>query len=83
MTDKHNKGGNIILNENDTVITDKENICETFNNYFVNIASSIGYDDKIVDVKSALTKHASHPSILKIKKTSPNHYCVFLSIYQC
>ena len=34
----------------------------------MNIASSIGYDDTIVDVKSALTKHASHPSILKIRK---------------
>ena len=72
MTDKHSKSGNIILRENDNVIIDKTEICNIFNEYFVNAASSIGFDDEIDTLDAAIAKHASHPSIVKIKERHEN-----------
>ena len=36
--------------------------------FFVNIASSIGFDDEISTVESAISKYLSHPSIVKIRE---------------
>ena len=71
MSDKKSKTSNIILHENDQIITDKSQVCDIFNDYFVNIASSIGFDDNITSVETAITKHSSHPSIIKIKDRHP------------
>ena len=48
-------------------IIDKKEICDTFNEYFVNVASTIGFDDEIDTLNAAISKYASHPSIVKIK----------------
>ena len=43
MTNKHTKSGDdIILKEGDNTIVDNNEVCEIFNDYFANIASSIG-----------------------------------------
>ena len=50
-----------------------------FNSYFANIASSIGFEDGIVDVDAAIQKHSRHPRVIKIKehlsKPSPFTFC--------
>ena len=69
MTNKHSKShDNIILKEGDDTIVDHKEVCEIFNDYFANIASSIGFDDAIVSVHDALHKHSSHPSVIKIEE---------------
>jgi len=59
-----NKGCNfqsdIILNENDNLLTSQSDICDVFNNFFTNVAKDIGKDSVSVDV--------NHPSILEINK---------------
>ena len=70
MTNKHNKSGdNIILKEGDNTIVDNNEVCEIFNDYFANIASSIGFEDAITSVEDAIHKHDSHPSVIKIKES--------------
>lgn len=47
----------VILNENDNLLTSQsEDICDVFNNFFVNVAKVIGKDYVPVDV--------NHPRIL-------------------
>lgn len=57
-----NKGNNTskdtILSENDHIITDQQDICDIFNNFFVNVAKDIGDPGVIIDEK--------HPSIVHI-----------------
>ena len=77
MTKKHTiSRDNIILKEGDDTIVDNKEVCETFNDYFANIVSSIGFEDAIVSVDDALHKHSSHPSVNKIKEslTGPNNF---------
>ena len=77
MTNKHTiSRDNIILMEGDDTIVDNKEVCEIFNDYFANIASSIGFEDAIVSVYDALHKHSSHPSVIKIKEslTGPNNF---------
>ena len=80
MTNKNSRNGNnIILRENDKTVVDSNEVCEIFNSYFANIASSIGFEDGIVDVDAAIQKHSRHPSVIKIKehlsKPSPFTFC--------
>ena len=42
-------------------------VSNIFIEYFVNIASSIGFDDSIVNCNNAIRKHNDHASILKIR----------------
>ena len=44
-------------------------VCEIFNDYFANIASSIGFEDAIISVQDAIHQHDSHPSVIKIKES--------------
>ena len=59
-----NKGCNfqsdIILNENDNLLTSQSDICDVFNNFFINVAKDIGKDSVPVD--------DNHPSIIEINK---------------
>ena len=59
-----NKGCNfqsdIILNENDNLLTSQSDICDVFNNLFINVAKDIGKDSVPVD--------ENHPSIIEINK---------------
>ena len=48
MSDKsasHDK--NIILQENDKIITNTQEICEIFNTHFTTVANNFGFDDSI------------------------------------
>lgn len=61
-----NKGSNfdndIVLNENDKLLTDQNEISNVFNNFFINVAKDIGNDSIPID--------ESHPSIQKVKEIS-------------
>jgi hypothetical protein len=48
-----------VLSENDVLITKQDEVCEIFNNLFVNVAKNIGNNQINVD--------GDHPSILEIK----------------
>ena len=39
-------GSEIILSENEKIISDQREVCDIFNNYFVNVAKDIGKDSK-------------------------------------
>ena len=64
---------NIILREGDSTVVDSDSVCGIFNNYFANIASSIGFEDSVSDVESAIQKHTLHPSITKINESLPEN----------
>ena len=70
----------IILREEDDIVNDAESVAKTFNEYFIQIASDICYNNPIPydydndDVLIALiAKYNSHPSILSIKSSLPEH----------
>ena len=68
MANKHTKSGdNIILKEGENTIVDNNEVGGIFNDYFANIASSIGFEDAITSVDDAIHKHHSHFSVIKIK----------------
>ena len=68
MTNKSSRnGGNIILQENDEIIVDSKQVSDIFNDYFVGIASTIGFEDEITDTSAAIHKHQDHPSVIKIR----------------
>ena len=80
MTNKNSRNrNNIILRENGKTVVDSNEVCEMFNSYFANIASSIGFEDGIVDVDAAIQKHSRHPSVIRIKehlsKPNPFTFC--------
>ena len=78
MSDKHLRNGhNIILQEDGEIIVDEVKVCNTFNNYFSTIASTIGFDDVITSTNDALRKHECHPSISKIKGKFVNLHNTF------
>jgi hypothetical protein len=52
-----------VLSENDVLITKQDEVCEIFNNFFVNVAKNIGNNKINVD--------GDHPSILEIKNNHP------------
>ncbi|CAC5409438.1 unnamed protein product [Mytilus coruscus] len=53
-----------VLSENNVLITKQEEVCEIFNDYFVNVAKNIGSSQIKVD--------DDHPSILAIKDNLPD-----------
>ena len=53
-----------VLSENNVLITKQEEVCEIFNDYFVNVAKNIGSSQIKVD--------DDHPSILAIKDNIPD-----------
>ena len=67
MSDKSSRNGNnIILQEDDQTIVDDKQISEIFNDFFSNIASTIGFDDSITSTTDSILKHKNHPSVVKI-----------------
>ena len=69
MSDKkcHN-GGNITLNEDGETITDASRVSEIFYDFFVNVATDIGFNDDVVSASDAIRKHDQHPSVSRIRK---------------
>ena len=68
MTNKNTRNrNNIILRENYNTVVDSYEVCEIFNDYFANIASSVGFEDGITSVDAAIQKHNRHPSVVMIR----------------
>jgi hypothetical protein len=55
----------IVLVENDKIVNNTKDICDTFNTFFVNVANDIG--------KDVTFDGNSHPSILKIKNNTQHN----------
>ena len=71
LTNKGNKiSKDVILKENNSLINDQNQICEVFNDFFINVAKNIG--------TNSLPADEHHPSILKIKEnnkcSTPFHF---------
>ena len=72
------KDDNIFIMNNGTIENHPEALCQIFNNYFVNIAISIGPDDAILEhdtSESCTSSHANHRSVKSIcesMSTKPN-----------
>jgi hypothetical protein len=60
----------IVLVENDKIVNNTKDICDTFNTFFVNVADDIG--------KDVIFNGNSHPSILRIKNNT-QHNTLFVS----
>ena len=68
FTDKKRRNGNgIILSEGENIIVDGKKVCDIFNDYFSNIAHTIGFEDPVSSVTDSLEKHKMHSSVVKIK----------------
>ena len=73
MSTKTKSQRNIILKEEDSVITDTSDLCEIFINFFSTAANSIGCPDEIDMSKdrfftNIIEKHKNHKSIFSIKE---------------
>ena len=67
LSKKGSSGSNeIILSENDRIVSDQTEVCNIFNNYFVNVAKDIGNDS--LQFKDDFS---DHPSIQKILENNP------------
>ena len=73
MSDKKfRNGGGIILEEAGETISEASKVTEIFNDFFISVASEIGFDEDIVSVADAINEYNSHPSIEKIKQYYEN-----------
>ena len=75
MTDKCKVSENIMLAEDDSVVSDQHEVVNIFNNYFSSIANSIGQPDDInmdESIESVFQRHKNHPSILAINENFDN-----------
>ncbi len=74
---KYRLQGNIILKEDDQIITDTTELCEIFSTFFSSYANNIGQPDEIdmreLDVLiNIIDRHENHKSILDIKEHLKN-----------
>ena len=70
------KNDNIILKQNDDVITKPNEIVDCFNEYFINMAVHIGPDDSVPiddDVFSCVEKYDNHDGIVNIRRQMENN----------
>ena len=75
LTSKQPSNSNIILKENEKIITDEREICDIFNEFFSYVAMDIGFKDDIPDdfhtadgLAKIIDKHYNHPSVIKIRE---------------
>ena len=67
LSKKCKSGDNtIVLNENNTVLSDPKDICDTFNHFYVNVANDIG--------KDVVFDKENHSSLNAIKLNAPVPY---------
>ena len=67
LSKKGSDGGNeVILCENEKIVSDQREVCNIFNNYFVNVAKDIGNDTSQYN-----QDFSNHPSIEKILENNP------------
>ena len=66
MSDNLYKNGNsIILNENDTIVNNQSLVSEIFNEFFMTVASGIGFDNSIISAGDAIRRHKEHSNVVK------------------
>ena len=75
LTSKQPSSNNIILKEDDKIITDERDVCNILNDFFSHVAMDIGFKDDIPDdfqtadgFTKIIDKHANHPSVTKIRE---------------
>ena len=73
LNSKAKQANDIILKENDIVISDKKDIADLFNNHFVQIADCAAHVSEVEHGQG----YANHPSILAIQKHNPQNYFKF------
>ena len=56
-----------ILKDNDETISDASRVSEICIDFFVSVASEMGFEEDIISTKDAIDKYQSHPSVDKIK----------------
>ena len=62
-------GGNeVILSEDEKIVSDQPEVCEIFNNYFINVAKDIGKESN-----QYRDDFLNHPSIVKILENMPQN----------
>ena len=72
----HYSGSKIIIQENDSIISDASKVADIFNMYYVSIAEYKHQNDGLdhLDFDNAIDKHASYTSISLIKQTISENY---------
>ena len=88
LTSKQPSNNNIILKEDDEIITDEREICDIFNDFFSHVAMDIGFKDDIPDdfqtadgFARIIDKHSNHPSVIKIRENiHTQHYFYFTAV---
>ena len=75
-----NKNDNIILLNNDDIVNNRSDVCNIFNEYFINVTSDIGSDDRINyndNTMSCAATHDKHSSIECIKSMDSRYSTEF------
>ena len=71
-------GDDIILKEADNLITDENELCETFNTFFAQIGNDIGIpENNDRPINEILNSYQNHPSLRLINSNKPNGYTNF------
>ena len=75
LSNKSSSNKDVMLFENDCLITDTKQVANVFNRYFTEIAQGIGFNDPIPDdyyekftMTTLISKYDSHPSKIAIKR---------------
>ena len=75
ISSRHDTNIDIMLCENDSIISESETVAKIFNKYFNEIADGIGFNDPIPEnfdkddiLLSMIKRYDDHPSIMTIKK---------------
>ena len=80
ITDKCVLSNDIMLCENNSVVTNNETLVDIFNNFFENAIADIGLNENIGEknLSEIICNYASHPSILKIlsKQRSESNFSI-------
>ena len=88
LTSKQPSSNNIILKEDDEIITDEREIYDIFNDFFSHMAMDIWFKDDIPDdfqmadgFARIIDKHSNHPSVIKIRENiHTQHYFYFTAV---
>ena len=74
ISPRHNASIDIMVSENNSIITESESVAKIFNKYFNEIAQGIGFNDPISEnfdkddiLLSMIKSYDDHPSIMTIK----------------
>ena len=80
LSSKVNSQNNIILCENDCIISDAEEMAKVFNEYFAGIADGIGFGDPIPDdytddevFSCYVSRYSNHLSVVAINSINSVH----------